>query len=262
MSSPQKIPSFDFSQARPKLRDDLVVTPQTVGDERIYIVEDPLSGDFYRLGQRECEFLFHLDGTRSVQDVLQLLAETTDHKPFSDDETSTLCHWLMGAELVSTPASLQPERLTTIAALQRQRKRWARINPLMIRIPLFAPDRFLEALRLWLSWIYSPPAIALAVVVAFVAGVRLLADGGQLFVQSLEGIFAPGQQLQLVACSLVLKLLHEISHGVASSMLRAWRGECFWVFRHRMLRHPHCAAVGLNSTGFARLPGGWSSVLP
>ena len=215
MSSLPSKPQIDLSRACPKLRGGLVVTPQTVGGQRIYVVEDLLSGNFYRLGPRECEFVFHLDGTKSVRDVLQLLAETTPDQSLSDDEAIALCHWLMGAELVSTAASLQPERLASVAELRRQRNGWARINPLMIRVPLFSPDRFLELLRPWVSWIYSPLAVAMAVVLGAAAGGRLLADGGQLFVQSLEGIFAPGQQLQLVACSLILKLVHEISHGVA-----------------------------------------------
>jgi len=215
MPSPQLPSSFDLSRAFPKLRDDLAVTPQTFGGQRIYIVEDPLSGNFYRLGLRECEFLFQLDGTRSVQTVLQHLAETTQGQPLSEGEAIALCHWLVGAELVSTPTSVLPERLADVAALREQRSGLARINPLMIRIPLLVPDRFLELLRPWLGWIYSPPVVALAAVLLVVAGIRLLADGGQLFVQSLDGIFAPAQQLKLLACSLVLKLAHEISHGVA-----------------------------------------------
>ena len=54
----------------PRLREGLKWTFQEVGGEGSYLLEDPLSGNYYRLGRKEYEFVRRLDGNSSVSELV------------------------------------------------------------------------------------------------------------------------------------------------------------------------------------------------
>jgi putative peptide zinc metalloprotease protein len=82
-----------------------------------------------------------------------------------------------------------------------------------VRLPLVSPDRWFDTVTPYVSWMYGGVAAVVWGVVVLAAA-SSLEGNGERFAASTAGIFAPGNWLALAGCWLVLKLLHEISHGV------------------------------------------------
>jgi putative peptide zinc metalloprotease protein len=202
----------ELGRTRLKLRGDLQFTPRSFGAESCYTIEDPVSSKFYRVGIPEYTFISLLDGHTSISQALALAVRANPDVAFTEREAAAICKWLIESELAATTESAQPGRLAETAekgALARLSQIW---NPAVIRVPIFRPDRFLQALTPWISWLYTPTAFAAWVLLILAASYSVVSNWNQ-FVESTRGVFAPGNWLWLALCWIVLKLLHEVSHG-------------------------------------------------
>lgn len=197
-----------------KLRPDLVFTPQVVGGKPGYLIEDPVKTKFYRIGIAEYKFISLLDGATCVADALRLTAATLSDKAFTQDEAATICKWLVDVGLAHTFESRQASRLSAAARVASQSGLVQRLNPMFIRVPLYKPDRFLEAITPWLGWIHGPVGWTLAGLLALVATSQLLVHWHR-FSMAADGVFAPNRWLWLGLAWLILKIVHEVSHGLA-----------------------------------------------
>lgn len=196
-----------------KFRDDLRVSRQQLGGQSCYVIEDPINGHFFRVGEPEYDFISSLDGRRSVQDAIALCAERgTD--AITESEAATICRWLVESQLAHTPEAASPDRLWEAARTRATRRRWYALNPLFIRIPLLNPDRLLSAAQPWVGWLASWPFFLLWLPVVLVGLFAVLLHWGE-FAAGAQGILAAHNWLPLVAGWAALKLAHETFHGLA-----------------------------------------------
>ncbi len=196
-----------------KLRADLVFTPQTLDGKPGYLIEDPVTSKYYRIGIAEYRFISLLDGSTSVADALHATAATLGDQAFTQDETASIAKWLVDTGLAHTPESAQTGRLMTAAHKAAQSSLLPKLNPLFIRLPVMQPDPFLKAIAPWLGWLHGPLGWGLFTVLAFVAGANLLPQWDR-FLGAADGILAPGRWLWLGLSWLGLKIVHETSHGL------------------------------------------------
>ncbi|MDP6555054.1 MAG: efflux RND transporter periplasmic adaptor subunit [Pirellulaceae bacterium] len=203
----------ELGSTRLALRGDLIFTPQTAGVQPYYIVEDPLNSRFFRLGHTEYTFVSLLDGRTSILEALSHLSSVLPHHRLTEHDTAGLCRWLVESDLAHTAQSALAVRLACSADRTAQRQALARANPLVFRLPLFGPDRAFATLAPWLSWLYSPWAVTCWLVLLTVGGYNIFADWNRFMVSS-RGIFSADNWLWLGACWVMLKVVHETSHGV------------------------------------------------
>ncbi|MCZ6773227.1 MAG: hypothetical protein O7G83_14785 [Proteobacteria bacterium] len=196
-----------------KLRSDLVFTPQLVDGKSGYLIEDPLKTKFYRIGIAEYKFISLLDGSTSVTDALRATAATLSDQAFTQDEAATICRWLVDAGLAHTRESAQAGRLSAAARDADRTGLLQRLNPMFIRLPLVQPDRFLDSIAPWLGWVHGPLGWTLSAVLALVACCQLMV-GWDRFAGAADGIFAPSRWVWLALTWMVLKVVHEVSHGL------------------------------------------------
>jgi putative peptide zinc metalloprotease protein len=213
MALEQDLGIRELGSLRPRLRGDLVWTPQMSGGQRFYLVEDPLNGKFFRMGTAEYSFVSLLDGEIAIGDALRLMATSSPNTAFTEHEAVTICQWLMDNQLVHTnecPASM-------ISGSENQRddgpalQRW---NPLVLRLPLLHPDRLFNALSRWTNCLFSLWALALWLGLALTAAYHLATEWHRA-VTSFAGVFAPANWFWLPFCWFGLKLVHELAHGAA-----------------------------------------------
>jgi putative peptide zinc metalloprotease protein len=203
----------ELGRTQLKLRTDLLFTPRTFGGESCYTIEDPVNSKFYRVGIPEYTFISLLDGHTSINQVLALSARAQPDAALTEQEAAAICKWLVEAELAATAESSQPARLAETAEKSARTRRRRFCNPAVIRLPIFHPDHFFRAVTPWISWLYSPLALAAWLILVVAATYEVVAHWDQ-FTASSRGVFAPDNWLWLGLCWIVLKLLHESSHGV------------------------------------------------
>ncbi|MCP5150573.1 MAG: HlyD family efflux transporter periplasmic adaptor subunit [Ectothiorhodospiraceae bacterium] len=207
----------DRPAARPRLRPELLVGRDDTDPESC-VVEDPVTERFYRIGRRELALVEALDGRRDLRGALaeanrRLGAASRPRAALTPDDATRIVAWLGHERLLVDDAPDAPER--TVDAIRRRGRaralRW--LNLVVIRIALVAPDRFLARLlphaRPFLG--RSSAFVWLAVVLS--GCVVVLAHPERLTAAAVEVLY-PQRWLGLLAVWLVIKIAHEIAHGL------------------------------------------------
>ncbi len=203
----------DIGNTMVTLRDDLVVLPRCGEADPHYLLQCPLTSTFFRMGVTEFTFASFLDGQTTIAGALKRLAGVDPAHELLPPDGVAICHWLVESKLASTPASRTGERLAADGQVSECRRALQRLNPLVIKVPLGSPDRFLERLTPWVAWLHSPLGLAAWAVLLLIAGFRVAAHW-TAFTEAAGAIFSPGQWLWLGAGWLLLKLVHELGHGI------------------------------------------------
>jgi putative peptide zinc metalloprotease protein len=209
MSDVQLEPVNDLGGTKLCLRSELRCTLRQVGGQVFYLLEDPIHARFFHLGQREWALASLLDGRRTLREALRLAEATHGDESLSQQEALRLCRWLVNSQLTSVqPGSDAPD-----GSWQPQPKRWAVVNPLFLKIPLFNPDRFLTRILPWTRWMLTLPSLLVWLAVCGCALVWLWSQWDR-FSSSFGQILAPGNWLYLLLTWVLLKFVHELFHGL------------------------------------------------
>lgn len=206
--------TVDLTRTRIRIRDDVGFSPQVYGKETFYHIELSSSSQFYRVGYVEYVFLSLLDGKTTFSEALALTARTQGATAFSQEQALSLYEWALESELATFADEIapagggSPKKTKTGAAKFLQK-----LNPFWIRIPFGRPDSVLKALNPFVGWLFSPVATVLGIALMLAAGSRLF-FGWNEFRQSAGAVFSPENWLWLFLAWVLLKVLHETSHGL------------------------------------------------
>jgi len=213
---PPLINSLD--KATPKLRRELAFRPQSFGGEACYVVEDPVSSRFFRIGVDEYAFISLLDGAMTVGEALGATVKARPDCGFTPPDALAICQWVVRNGLAhdgSEDIGSAPSRGGSVRPSQR---RGARLTALSVQIPLFRPDRLFTGLRFWLGWCFSFPAVLAWLLVLGCAVCDLIVHADRVAGSS-STILAPHNWIWLGAAWIALKVIHECGHGIACKRL-------------------------------------------
>ncbi|CAM3852005.1 hypothetical protein [Roseateles saccharophilus] len=202
----------------PRLRDHIRAHVIEYRGQPWCVLEDRLNGRYHRFDQRAGRVIGRLDGHRSLHEVWHgLLAE--DEEAPSQDELLQLLGQLHALDLLGSDGLPDLDEQARRRRVQAAQRRWQRyMNPLSMRWSLVDPDRFLDRLTrglspglgrnaalLWIAWV--APAFGLA-----------LLHWTELSRNFVERSLALDSLLLMGLIYPLLKLLHEIGHGVACKL--------------------------------------------
>ncbi len=217
MDGIEQFNTAELLEVRPQLRDDLRLSFRTSGGKMLCMVEDPINSAFYQIGMNEYRLVSLMDGQTAISEAISLTSAELGADAFDENEALSIVRWLFQFRLVRTPDSVLPTRLAESAEESFDQERLQKLNPLMTRVPLFNPSSLLDRLTPALSWLFSwPVAIAwcLLILVAlktvFVHGSEIWSSAGRLVDRN--------NWAWLLVGMIVLKLLHELAHGIACRM--------------------------------------------
>lgn len=250
----------EVGATRLKLRNDLIFTPDSSGGLPFYMVEDRLNSRYFRLGVAEYTFVSLLDGDTTINEALSHLSNVLPDHQLTEADAASHCKWLVEMDLAHSAGSSQSSRLAESAQTTYEKKAAEKWNPLMFRIPLGRPDAWFDAMVKPLAWLFSPLAGAAWLLLLTVGG-YLIANQWDRFIASPQGMFEASNWLWMALIWVVLKVVHEISHGVVCKMYGGRvreTGVMFmlfaplayvdvtstWSFRSRW-RRMHVAAAGM-----------------
>ncbi len=189
------------------------VRRQTFRGERFYVLEDPLSNQFFRLRPAAYEFVARLRRDRTVDTAWQECLERFPDEAPGQEAALRLLGQLYQANLLHYDRAADTEAL-----FQRYRKRTQRelksrlTNIMFFRIPLVDPDRFLVwALPMVRPFLGKFGALLWLAVVGL--GLKTLAENWDAARDQYHGVLSPANLPFLYLSLILLKSLHELGHA-------------------------------------------------
>ncbi len=206
--------TVEISNVAPVLRNDLNFTLQKHGEQTCYLIEDEKNSRFYRIGIPEYTFISLLDGTSTIRDAMTHTSALLGNDAFTEADAATICKWLIDSQLAETDASRGSGRLAESSIKSTKAKHVQWLNPIILRLPLLRPDALVGWCTRYLGWWFSWSAFVVWIAVVLLAIHQLINHRSDLSAAS-NHVFAPGNLICLAVCWCVLKLFHELSHGIA-----------------------------------------------
>jgi len=207
-----RTPATDFLELRPQLRIDLIFRPQRIAGRSVYIVEDPVRTQFYRLGRNEYLLAACFDGQITVREAICRANRSLPEEPLNEHDALCILNWATQCDLLESKTDIESAKPTGSPAADDSRPKRGQ-NPVCFRLPLGSPDPWMARCYPYLAWIYSRWATAVGLSLIAV-GLAALFEGWDRMVASTDDIFSPAGQLSLLICWIVLKAIHELSHGL------------------------------------------------
>lgn len=202
-----------ISEARITLRDDLRFRTQQFRGKTCYVIEDPTSSSYYRVGEAEYTLISLFDGHRSLGEVLQAASSVLGRKAFTEQDAAVIAKWLVEAGLAKTQTVGEVARLHRKAGEKKTAQQKQRWNPIITKFPLFRPERMLDRCAPWFSWTTTRAAFLIWFMTVSVALFQLLSHVDRL-ASRVYDVLTPDNWLWLGLTWLMLKFVHESFHAL------------------------------------------------
>lgn len=206
--------TLDVTELRLMLRPGLRWDEQEFAGGPCAVIEDPVAEAFFRVGLREARFLRLLDGTRTVREVVAMLAEQESANQLSLEDATRIGDWLLTQRLASTRDRDEGALFTAPRMRDPEAKGTWQSNPVTFRIPLGRPQRFLDWLTPWLAWTLGPIGFTVWIMVVASGGFTLV-DRWPEFLSHVPNILDGTRGWRLGLAFVGLKCVHELAHALA-----------------------------------------------
>ncbi|MBI3863966.1 MAG: hypothetical protein HY290_18945 [Planctomycetia bacterium] len=207
-------------------RADLVVERIDYQLGSYFVIKDPLSLKYFRLGPEQYKVLELMDGTRSLEEVRDRLLEQFPYVRPSLGELQLVVIDLHAKGLVYSGRPGQGQVLIERRREARRKQIVAvAMNILSLRLPGWDPESFLKWLHPKVRWLYRPPVLALHLAIVAVAYLLLATqfDTFRTKLPEFRQFFGWPNLMYLYLTIAVMKVLHEVGHGMTC---RHFGGEC------------------------------------
>ena len=206
--------------ARPRLNPHIAIRRQLYRRQPWYLLQDPISERHFRLSPDSHFLLSRFDGEHTLDEIWQQAEQTLGH-PVDQEAFIGLLVQLKGAGVLAEEAGSEALKLLERRKQSRQWLRQLR-NPLSLRLPLWDPDRLLNGLTPWVRPLFSPIGVGLWLALVL-SGLLLAGQHWQEISGNLTSrLLAADNLLLMGAVYLLMKLLHELAHGLS---VKHWGGE-------------------------------------
>ena len=191
-----------MASQQPALRDDLIVSKRA-GNDPSYIIKDPQSERFFRVGEPEIYLARQLDGKTTLEDI-RLRVEKQFGAPLP---TKTLELFVQRLEELGFLKTIRAETTSD------KRKR-IRGNILYLRFKAFDPDRLFTSLSDRVRWLFTAPFVVFSGILLFAALSVAIAGWGEIR-QTFVQLYSLDVLLLTWLVLLIVITLHEFAHGLA-----------------------------------------------
>jgi len=207
--------SADLANLCLRLRGGLSFELQEHSGQSCYVVHDETSSSFYEIGIPEYAFLSVLDGQTTLQQAIEESSSRLGNDALTVRDAIRICHWLVqsGLAKVADSSGSNAEHLLEQIDSQSKQKVLGQLNPLFIKLPLGNPEPLIKTLRPLLGWIASPFFFVVWCAVLVTAVYQLFHHWGDLAIAA-QAISTPWAWAWMLATMVVLKVVHELAHGL------------------------------------------------
>jgi putative peptide zinc metalloprotease protein len=247
---------YKLGPTRPRLSSHAQVAKQSFGEQTAYIVEDPASGQYYRVTDSAYFFIGLLDGRRTVDQAWEACnAQLGDIAPTQRECVDLLSrlqlYGLLSGDL-PLAADMVELRHREVQSRRIQRRTGRGVS---MTIPLINPEPFLERSGYLLRVIFSKWGAVVWIAVVGFALLRVIQHRDAL-TDNLNGVLDPNNLVWLGLVFLLLRAWHEFGHAAACKAMGARCTEIGLMLIALVLPFPYC-----DTSAAWRLPEVWKRVV-
>ncbi|MGE5193155.1 MAG: hemolysin D, partial [Deltaproteobacteria bacterium] len=207
-------------------RPDVFAVPQMFSGQRLWALKDPVTLRYFHLRDEEYWVFQALDGHASLAGIQRNFEKNFAPRRLTLSHLQTFLGMLHQEGLILAEAPGQAgELLDRAGKLKRQKLLAALSNVLAIRFRGIDPQRFLDWILFRFGWLISAWSVALGafVVVAAVALVLTKFDAVLARMPDVDSFLTPTTVIWLTVAMALVKILHELGHGLTC---RFFGAEC------------------------------------
>jgi putative peptide zinc metalloprotease protein len=201
------------AEAQVALLPTVQATPQRFRGRPWVVLEDPYSHRFFRVTPQAYGFLRALNADETVDAVWQRVAQQQPEGVPTQDEVLALLSQLHLASLLYFRAAPQSSAILDRVQATRRRELLGKLMAfLFVRIPLFSPDRALDAV-LPLIRATTGPVAGLVWLVVVLAGAWAVVGEWPALSAAGQGLLSLSNLPVLYAAIAIVKVIHELAHA-------------------------------------------------
>ena len=204
---------------KPRLRSHAKLYRHHYRGEVWFVMRDPASGRTHRFTPGARLILNGLDGTRTIGELWEIGNRRLGEDAPTQDELIGLLGQLHAADLMQCDVTPDVAELFQRAQRQdRAKTRQAFGNPMSIKLALFDPDRLLDRLMPFVRPLWNRWGLIAWLAVVLPAVVLALSHRGELTANIADRVFAAHNLVMLWLLFPLIKVLHELGHGIATKV--------------------------------------------
>lgn len=181
-------------------------------------VRDPLSLAYHEFGSDERFLLQQFDGRRSLAEIREAYDRQFAPQRIRPQRLAQFASQAHSSGLLLSSGPQQAQRLLEREQRGRGLKIWSRATSLLFcKLPGFDPTRLLDRLVPWLSWCFSPLAMIGVILAGILLALLMIGRAAEVAARlpSSEQFLQAGNVVLLVLAFAVVKIIHELAHGIA-----------------------------------------------
>ena len=196
----------------PRLRQELSLIPAPNADDGSprWFLFDPVRNAFHSLTRRAVDILAQWSA-EPVPDALERLKKT--HPDIEEEELKSITEFLFEQKLTEIPPAGDPESLARQEAASRKPFHEQIIHKyLFFRIPLFQPQKFLNATAPLINFMFKPACWFIVLILGLI-GVFFAARQWEQFIATFMHFFTLEGFIFYAITLVIIKALHELGHA-------------------------------------------------
>lgn len=202
----------------PRLRSDLVMSEQKTRGRTGYVVKDPISLQYFRLGPQEAYLAGLLNGERTVRQLTQAMQEKFPDADFDEEFTSRIISLFAQMSYLQLGGKQAQQFFTRKAEMRQQQKRKLLLMSLLSKIVYFKirlcdPDILLLKLEKKVRFLWSKQAVW-TLTTLLVASFGLLCWNKDRLASTLPNFLTVHNLIMLWLTMIGVKVVHEFGHGL------------------------------------------------
>ena len=190
-------------------------------------LEQKQTAQFFSLGYREYYFLSLFADGSTLHQAVATMAQQKGKDAFSHESAGSFLSWAIDNKLLESCNPSQADRSEQPEGGAQLERRLGRL--LWLRIPLGNPAPLIETVSKSIKPL-AQPASFFAIIALFILSGWLLVERWQSFQAASSELWWPRNWWVLAVGWLMLKVVHEIGHGLAAHLCGARAEECGIIF--------------------------------
>ena len=225
MSQPGEL--FGAHTPLPRLRSDLVISPQKYRGTTSYVIKDPVALRYYRLGEYELQVAGLLNGQRTLTEVTEQLQKQVRDRTVEPATVLRIVTHFAQMSFLQLSGESAHRLLALMTEGRKKQKTLQRVLGIAgalvyFKFSLFDPDLLLLKMEKRIRWLWSRTTAILLALLVGVALVLVFQNWGQAGTQIHRDFLTLHNLVWLWMIMIGVKIVHEFGHAL---MCRHYGGE-------------------------------------